>query len=174
MMILLRGAVWLLHLRKGVSAICYRCLPWLSCCVGDTEHKSKRRAPPIPPPTTSPTITEQINDAVSTSQSQAEQVDEQKEQVKQETQVDKQQQKQEDEQQQKQEEKQQEGKHPQQDSSTAVAEDTSSYVVIEKKIEDIIKEFDSTVGAELVEAIRTKLVHKHYIVGCYTISTIQL
>lgn len=35
--------------------------------------------------------------------------------------------------------------------------DTSSYVVVEKKIEEIIKEFDPSVGTELVEVIRTKL-----------------
>ena len=35
--------------------------------------------------------------------------------------------------------------------------DTSSYVVVEKKLNDIIKEFDTSVGTELVEIVRTKL-----------------
>ena len=34
--------------------------------------------------------------------------------------------------------------------------DTSSYVVVEKKIEEIIKEFDPSVGTGLVEIVRTK------------------
>jgi len=37
--------------------------------------------------------------------------------------------------------------------------DTSSYVVVEKKIEEIVKEFDTSVGTELVEIVRTKLVY---------------
>ena len=36
--------------------------------------------------------------------------------------------------------------------------DTSSYVVVEKQLDDIVKEFDATVGTELVEIVRTKLV----------------
>ena len=143
-----------------MSVVFNQSLLLLACFVGDSEHKkSKRRAPPIPmasttsPPTVSPqqpsAIVEQISDAAS------EQQDTQKEQVKQQKQEDKPLQKQEDKQQQKQESKQQD-----QAAAAALAEDTSSYVVIEKKIEDIIKEFDVTVGTELVEAVRIKLVYK--------------
>jgi len=99
---------------------------------------------------------EQTNEAASNSQPPTEQEGTHKEQAKQQIQDDKQQPKQEE----KQEDKQQEDKKQDQ-AATAVAEDTSSYVVIEKKIEDIIKEFDITVGTELVEAVRTKLVCKY-------------
>lgn len=44
-----------------------------------------------------------------------------------------------------------------QDKSLDPPVDTSSYVVVEQKIEEIVKEFDTSVGAELVEIVRTKL-----------------
>ena len=147
-----------------MSIVFYQCLLFLACFVGDSEHKksSKRQAPPIPtvaatsPQSVSPqpsSVMEQTGDAVSNSQPPTEQQGTYEEKAKQQIKGDKQQQKQEDKRQQKQEDKQQNQAAP------AVAEDTSSYVVIEKKIEDIIKEFDTTVGTELVEAVRTKLVY---------------
>lgn len=45
----------------------------------------------------------------------------------------------------------------QEDQNLDPSVDTSSYVVVEQKIEEIIKEFDASVGSELVEIVRTKL-----------------
>ena len=49
----------------------------------------------------------------------------------------------------------------QEDKKLDPSVDTSSYIVVEQKIEEIIKDFDASVGTELVEIVRTKLAWMH-------------
>lgn len=65
-------------------------------------------------------------------------------------------------QQQSQPQQQQQNQPQQQQNITLDAPvDTSSYVVVEKKLNDIIKEFDTSVGTELVEIVRTNCDISH-------------